>query len=1076
MIGVRESEIEGLSINASANGEIAIEESRAKLEDGVSVTDLGKVKITGSRIGSENTGINKEGIEVIEVRGSQIEGTNGIVIEEGVGNVLRGVKVKSSQNGILIKGESRAELKDIEIESSLLGIDIDGNNYEKIEGIKIKAEEAVDIGSGEIEIIDSEIEGRITAKGIGNVCINNSSIGSVSVCGLSAVGINDSEITGDAIDISENGEVLLKDSRAELDEGIDITGRGKLKIAKSEILSDKTGIRKDGNENLILTDTNVISSDESISIFGNIFVSFINCKFKSYATYTIVVIGNVTVDATGLYCSGNKGLFCNDVLKFTISDFSLDVFSNSLKVSNSNLVINKFKFETKFLSQNIILDGNSKVNFYNGKINIDSNFHLNAVAGYSFILTTGNSETVFDNIDINNNINNRVNLFSCSNKSNVLITDIHVSGFFGFMDSNDYSKVYVNDSNIRSASSSFVLSGNSEVFVEKSSVTNSVDFQYVARDCANLFLNNMKGTCDSCFSLERYSQIYTQNSVFKVKNESIVSKDSAVIVNKNARWSNLKNTNYNILKLLKNYKFNVILSNFLLQIQSLVIKTRNILFFKKIYESIYFMAVKLYPVFVKNQNILGIFLRRGMLNNDWIAGSSDIDYFTMIKNNNIRSEIELLFNIHKKYKSIKRMFPLYGENIIMNQSELKFYMEYGDGRVNDIYRSVVLYGQQEIISSSQSEYNEIKNRIDTASEILNSYILFSGNYFNKKNIINDICFAKATIDILKKINPDIVMIDSRTGWLKRYMDTVSYDEKNILDPLIFLLQKNIRLTLADRNKIFNFIFEKINNFSKINNEFIIANTSVSTMKVNKQHNVNNKHLSSMIDLLQKKLNNEISSVIIDNPGVCKVIVESDYSTNNGTQYLYDIFSNIKKLAVLDSTPVLFFTKSMYQMLIFSRFKNMPLEEYKLSNFSNIYKKRIFFLNDDVEYFIHGKEIVSKLLLESLADMSFQINIIDITKRFDSIKGQVLEVLFNVMELNLYFKNDIINSDIHKRYDSFKMFDLSIEDKTALTTILNVFNNSVLSDKEKIMKIMFFIKSIKNDLMKEFINERKDTIK
>ncbi|GAB1401822.1 hypothetical protein MASR1M68_07330 [Elusimicrobiota bacterium] len=44
MIGVRESEIEGLSINTSANGEIAIEESRAKLEDGVSVTDLRESK------------------------------------------------------------------------------------------------------------------------------------------------------------------------------------------------------------------------------------------------------------------------------------------------------------------------------------------------------------------------------------------------------------------------------------------------------------------------------------------------------------------------------------------------------------------------------------------------------------------------------------------------------------------------------------------------------------------------------------------------------------------------------------------------------------------------------------------------------------------------------------------------------------------------------------------------------------------------------------------------------------------------------------------------------------------------
>ncbi|GAB1401826.1 hypothetical protein MASR1M68_07370 [Elusimicrobiota bacterium] len=246
VIGVRESEIEGLSINASANGEIAIEESRAKLEDGVSVTDLGKVKITGSRIGSENTGINKEGIEVIEVKGSQIEGTNGIVIEEGVGNVLRGVKVKSSQNGILIKGESRAELKDIEIESSLLGIDIDGNNYEKIEGIKIKAEEAVDIGSGEIEIIDSEIEGRITAKGIDSIGIVGSKVGGLSAISLGVIGVRESEIEGLSINASANGEIAIEESRAKLEDGVSVTDLGKVKITGSRIGSENTGINKEG--------------------------------------------------------------------------------------------------------------------------------------------------------------------------------------------------------------------------------------------------------------------------------------------------------------------------------------------------------------------------------------------------------------------------------------------------------------------------------------------------------------------------------------------------------------------------------------------------------------------------------------------------------------------------------------------------------------------------------------------------------------------------------------------------------------------------------------------------------------
>ncbi|MDD3729434.1 MAG: hypothetical protein PHI20_00185, partial [Endomicrobiaceae bacterium] len=1043
------------------------------------VTGGGKLNVIGSKIKSGNTCIKKEGFEVIECEDTEIEGISGIVIEEGICNVLRGVKVKSRQNGILIKGESRAELEEVEIESGLLGLNIDGNNYERIEGIKIKAEEAIDVGSGELEIIDSDIEGRMTAKGIGNVGINNSSIGSVAVRGLSAVGINDSEITGNTIGISENGELLLKESRAELDQGIDITGRGKLKIVKSEILSDKTGIIKDGNENLILTDTNVISSDESISIFGNIFVNFINCKFKSYATYAIVAIGNVTVDATGLYCSGNKGLFCNDVLKFTISDFALDVFSNSLKVSNSNLIINKFKFETKFLAQNLIVDGNSKINFYNGKINIESNFHLNTVAGYPFILTTGNSETVFDNVKINNSINNTINLFSCSNKSNVLISDMHVNGFFCFMDSNEYSKVYINNSNIRSASSSFVLSGNSEVFVEKSSVSNSADFQYVSRDCANLFLSEVKTTCDSCFSLNHYSEIQTNNCVFKVKNESIVSKGFSVIVNNNSRWNNLRDSKYNIFALHKNKSDLIknLVAVLFSQMQILVIKTRNFKCFGKIYGKFYSAGIKLYSFFMKNKNIMGIYLRRGMLNKDWIAGSSDIDFLTIINDNNdIGSEIKLLFKIHKRYKRLKNIFPLYGENIIMNKSELKFYLKYGDLRVKDIYKSSMLYGSQKIEKNEQSEYDHIKNRIDAASEILNSYILFSANYFNNKSIVNDIGFAKATIDILKNINPGNTDIDSRIGWLKQYTDVIPSDEKEILEPLIVLLEENMRLTVKNKNKIFDLVFNKINEFAKINNELIVFNTNVSIKKISKNHNVNNKYLNAVVDLIQDKFKNEILSVIIDAPGVCKVIIKGDYSANNEKHYVSDIFEIMTKLAILDNTPVLFFTQPMYQMLLFARFKNMPLEEYKLSNFSNLYKKRIFFLNNDNQYHIHGKEMLDKLLLESLADMSFQINIIDTSKDFNSIKSQLLEILFNIMELNLYFKNGIIIGDIYKKYNSFKMFDLSSGEENDLALILSVFNSSILSDEEKIIKIMAFMKNIKNDLMKEFFDERKDKIK
>ncbi|MDD5021093.1 MAG: hypothetical protein PHR82_03020, partial [Endomicrobiaceae bacterium] len=918
-----------------------------------------------------------------------------------------------------------------------------------------------------------EFEGKLTANGINNIRIDSSKIGSLLVTGLGSMMVEGSEIKGEGVNIGGNGELGIEGSDLELEDGIDVVQTGKLNLENCDIESENEGIRKDGNENLNLIKTNIISSGASINVFGDIYVNLTDCIFKSYITYAIIIIGNINVDAKNLHCAGSKGLFCNNILKLAVSNFTIDVFSNSLRAINSNLTISNFKFKTKFLDQSLFIDGQSNINFSNGEINIDNKLNLNTSLDYSLIVTTGNTEMMFDNISIKSDREINSNIFLCCNKSSVFIADMDTNGFFGFMDANDYSKIYIEDSKIRSVSSVFILNGSSEVFVYKSHVRNSANFQYVSKDLTHLFLDNVKTTCDSSFSLDHYSEVQTKNSVFKVKNESIVSKGFSVISNTNARWANIIDLNYNVVALINKYKFSIVdifVSNLLLRIQTFIIKTRNVLIFKNIYKFIYFTAIKAYPVFVKNKNILGIFLRRGMLNRDWIAGSSDIDFFTMTKNNNVRSEIELLLNIHKKYKNIKRIFPIYGENIIMNQTELKFYLKYGDIRAHDIYRSSVLDGQQIIIQDNKLVCDDMKNRIDRASEILNSYILFSSNYFNQKNIINDICFAKATIDILKNIHPDNFIIDSRTDWLKQYIDVASYDEKNILKPLIFLFQTNIRLTLENRIKIFDLMFAKINNFAKFNNEFIVANTKVSTLKINKRHNVNNKHLDNMIDLLQKKFNNEILSIVVDAPGVCKVIIEGNYYQSNGIRYLFDIFKNIKKLAILDATPVLFFTKSMYQMLILARFKSMPLEEYKLTSFSNVYKKRIFFLKDDIEYWIHGKEILTKLLLESLADMAFQINIIDVTKNFDSIKSQLLEVLFNMMELKLYFKNDTINSDIHKKYNSSKMFNLSIEDESALSAVLNVFNNNVISDKEKIMKIMFFIKNIKNDLTKEFIDE------
>ena len=120
---------------------------------------------------------------------------------------------------------------------------------------------------------------------------------------------------------------------------------------------------------------------------------------------------------------------------------------------------------------------------------------------------------------------------------NTFISNMNAGGFIGFADTRDYSYAYIENSNITSDLSTFILSGNSEISVRHSAVKNTSDFQYAAKESAHLSLKNSKINCDSCFSLSRYSEIQTQNCAFNVKNESIVSKEFSVIVNNNSRWN-----------------------------------------------------------------------------------------------------------------------------------------------------------------------------------------------------------------------------------------------------------------------------------------------------------------------------------------------------------------------------------------------------------------------------------------------------------------------------------------------------------------------------------------------------------
>ncbi len=1073
------SEISGREIEVSLNGELDISSSKIKLDEGIVTNDGGKFRIRGSVVESGRTCINKDGYEILECRDSELRGENGLVFIEGDSNIIDGVKIYSRDNGILLNGESEADLKRVEITSEETGIRYEGERIEKLESIKIKAREAVSIGGGELEVTDSDLEGIIIMKAESSFLVDNSNIDSFSMSGLSSAEIRNSAIKADVISVSQCAQLDIQSAEFDCEEGIQISGAGKVSISDSHIKSEKTGIKKEGTEDLYLINTKIVSSYESLSVFGDIFVKISDCSLKSYSKYAALFIGNAIVDGFGLHFSGNKGLFCSDLSLFTVSNFSIDVFSNSIRMTNSNLKADKFIFKSKLPDENLFVEGNSELILNKGKINIGSALQLNRTDKSALMIVTGNARVVLNKITAETILDNSINFISSSNKADICMSYMKTSGFYSFIKAADFSKIFINKSNIESKTLSFLLDGNSETLVQNTSLKSNDGFEYVLKEAARLFVKKIKNVCDSCFDLRQYSQVYSDTSSFIVRNESISASEFTLFNETRSSWKNyIAHGNDSLYKLKKNilFKPNEIIRMVLNLLQIAVIKTRNNSFLRKIYDAIYHSSVKIYPFMIKNDSISSIFLRRGMLNKDWIAGSSDIDFFTVIKNKEPYSEINLLYEIHKKYGKLKKIFPFYGENIIMTSEEVSFYIKYGDLRVSDIYNSKCLYGDLQFIKPDKNNYSPLKENIDKISEILNSYILLSANYFKQDSIVNDIGFAKASIDILKNISTDTIFSDSRTGWLTQYFDRCQNIEKNILHPLMLLLKQNIRISLDERNAVFNLIFNKINDYSGHSNAFIASNAGVNLIKVKKNHNLNNKHLTNTIDLLQKMFNNSISSIIIDAPGVCKVIVKEDCCKNGEIRNFNDIYKNIKQLDLSNNTPVLFFTESMFQMLLFARFKSMPLEEYRLKSFSNIYRKRVFFLAEDNQYFIHGCDMRKNLLLESLAEISFQINMLDVTKNFDSLRENILEILFNLTELNLYLKNDIITNDIRNMYNSFKMFNPDDSDQKELACVLNVFNDGLMPDKEKIIKIILFIKKVKNGLMKEFFDERKDKIK
>ncbi|MFA7674780.1 MAG: hypothetical protein WCY38_01810, partial [Endomicrobiia bacterium] len=784
-------------------------------------------------------------------------------------------------------------------------------------------------------------------------------------------------------------------------------------------------------------DSMLFHGNSSVDIYNTTFVNNNSFKFLAH-DFSLLKLEKVSV-INGLLVS------CDKYAQIYSIKSTFNVRDNAVRMSEYSLIYDFCsKWEVTSSKQNQYLFSLMDI----AKLNIDkSEISINEQC----VFAVDKSEINISNSSISNNSEHL--LFDCRYNTKLKILNTNIVASF-LLQLQDNSKAYIEKSDIyirnliakNSDESSISISNT----VMKSNNSNSVGFILFNYSKINV-LNSIIDKFNKCIICNNLDNVNINDTKINCKNQ-FIQQDGVDIDNKIGS------------------------SKILYKLQLFVLSTRKIFVFNFIYRLIYLLSVKNYSILnINNKYILSIYLRRGMLNNDWIAGSSDIDYLTIIKDNNLYAEMQSVFNINNKYKKIKKILPFYGENLIMTNSELNFYLKYGGIRVNNLLDAKLLSGEKNINQKIVLyEHNKQKFKIDIVSEILNSYILFSNNYFCDSDIVTDICFSKAVIDILKYIDFSHTAnkpINSRIEFLEYYLVNCYEDEKDILKYIVFVLKDNIILKTDVRNEIFNLIFKKLNDLSVEFNNFAKKTMNLKKMNKDKQIKTDNILFDEKIDNLQKEI--PVSSIILDSPGICYVTIDdldtAKFSQCSGS--FMNFYKEIKKIKILYFTPVMFFTKNMFQMLLLAIFKNTPLNYLKLKNINNKYLNRIFYLKSNTEYYYHNYDTLKILILESVSDLSFHINDIDISKKFIDIKDKLFSLLIQVFGFNLYIKNAKIKDDsfVDNIIDSYKNYNRS--KILEIDSMLLVFeDNCELSDLERIMKVISFIKKSKNEFIKDYLDE------
>ncbi len=880
-------------------------------------------------------------------------------------------------------------------------------------------------------------------------------------------------------------EVVLSSGDIIVSDIFDFTRLGNNPIM---ILRDKTKIQiadlnikflKPNKLNFIQCDTQQQVLIQNLSLKGlDIFMNATKMSFVNIENSNISTNGISVISDQSSCLDINNSIFDNDDFKFLIKDSALLSLRNSTVNNGSFLFAGKYS-QTKVFKSNFKLKNNavSMVECACVSDNLSKwDISSSKLKRYAFTLIdcaeihTDKSKFVLDEqmfyskgktkINLSNskiiNKNNNKPLINIKDNTLINICNTIIKTQF-LLKLEDNTNMYIDKSYFYVKNTAAKLINNSKLFIKNT---------LIKKDKNNSGVNlAFKIFHNSKLNLSKTAVEGFENGIMYDNNlkNIVISADTEInCVNRFYRRNIDKyiNIEESIVPLKTLYKF-----------QIFVLETRSVFLIKHIYNIIYRIATKIFPGVVNKKYVKTVYLRRGMLN-DWIAGSSDIDYLTVIKDCNPYAEMQAVSEINKHYKNLRKIFPFYGENLIMKNTDLDFYMKYGGIRTESLSKSRLLYGSQNRSIQNISSFEDKKHKIDIVSEILNSYVLFSNNYFCDNDIVSDICFSKAAIDILKYndyFDTNIKPVDSRTEFLKKYLKENGTHDKKILINLLYVLKNNAVLSNDMRSLVFDFVFLKLDQLSKKFNEFAMKNANVKTIFKKRQTTITNKQLNNVIDLLQ----NEINSLIFDSPGLCYVAINNLKNGENirYSQRINNIYAHVKSIHNMLYTPLLFFTENMFQTMLFAEFQNSPFNYCKLRNISDRYFQRTWYLSQDTKYYYHDGSILKFMALETLSGLSFHINNIDVSKGFVLVRNALFELFVGILQLKIYIKNGIIKNNYSSDFIINKYKDIygNPEFDLALNTFADDCN---LSDLDKITKIIVYIKKIKDELIEEYLYEQR----